>query len=250
MLRRRDVLGLCSLMVFAAPAVEAQSGRGFLFREPRVVLTAFGGLALANAGSDLFDFATDELTLSRKDFGGTAYGGDIAVRVRDRYEVVLAFSSSRSDTRSEFREWVDNNDRPIEQVTKFGRVPISLSLRYHPLERGRKIGTFAWIPARIDPWVGAGVGKMRYSFRQRGDFIDFDTDPDNPAVFADDFESAGWANMLQATAGAGWSLSPGLQLTGELRYIHSSADLRGDFLGFDRLDLSGLATTLGLSLRL
>jgi hypothetical protein len=250
MLRRRDVLACCTVAMLAAPAVEAQSGRGFLFREPRLVVTAFGGFALANAGSDLFDFTTDELTLSRGDFGGRDFGGDLAFRIADRYELVLAASSAQSRKRSEFREWEDNNGQPIEQVTKFQRVPISVSLRYHPLARGRQVGSFAWIPARIDPWVGAGVGKMRYSFRQVGDFIDFETDPDNPAVFTDDFRSEGWANLLQASAGAGWSLTPRVLLTGELRYMHSSAELGGDFVGFDKLDLSGLATTLGLSFRL
>lgn len=249
MLRSRDVQALLLAAVLVAPAVEAQSGKGFLFRQPRAVVTLFGGFALPNAGSELFDFTTDELTLDRSDFSGADFGGDIAFRMGRQFDVVFAASSSSSRERSEFRDWVDGDDQPIEQVTKFQRVPLSLSLRFHPLERGRQVGSFAWIPARFDPWLGAGVGRMKYSFRQAGDFIDFE-DPDNPVVFTDDYRSEGWANLLQASGGAGWTLSPRMQLTGELRYIHSSAELGGDFVGFDRLDLSGLATTLGLSFRL
>lgn len=250
MLRRRYVASLLLAASFAAPMLQAQDGRGFLFRQPRVVVTLFGGLALANAGSDLFEFTTDELTLDRSDFASADFGGDFAFRVGQQFDLVFAMSSASSRERSEFRDWVDGDDQPIEQVTKFQRVPVSLSLRFHPLERGRQVGSFAWIPARFDPWIGAGVGRMKYSFRQAGDFIDFETDPDNPIVFTDDFRSEGWANLLQASAGAGWSMTPRLQLTGELKYVHSSAELDGDFVGFDRLDLSGLATTLGLSFRL
>jgi hypothetical protein len=124
------------------------------------------------------------------------------------------------------------------------------SLRFHPLPRGRQVGSLAWIPATFDPWVGAGVGRMSYDFRQTGDFIDYETDPDNPEIFTDDFRSKGWTGVFQGSVGAGWSFSARMQLSGELRYIHSSAELGGDFVGFEAIDLSGLATSLGLSFRL
>jgi hypothetical protein len=55
---------------------------------------------------------------------------------------------------------------------------------------------------------------------------------------------------MQASVGAGWSIAPRFLLSGEVRYLHASAEPGGDFVGFDRVDLSGLATTLGLSFRL
>lgn len=249
MWRSKHIAGIVAALVATTSMVEAQSAKGFLFREPRVTVTVHGGVALPSAGSDLFDFTTDELTLGRNDFNAANFGADLAVRLSPRWDLAFGFTQAGSRERSEYRDWVDNNDQPIEQVTKFSRVPVVASVRYHPLPRGRQVGTLAWIPAAFDPWIGAGVGVMRYSFVQHGDFIDFE-DPDNPVVFTDHFESKGWANVGQLSAGGGWNLSPRTQLTLELRYIRASDELDGDFVGFDRLDLSGLATSLGVTLRL
>jgi hypothetical protein len=240
---------LAAVMLASASALEAQQGKGFLFREPRATVTLYGGFALANAGSDLFDFTTSQLTLDRGDFSGADLGGDFAVRISDRWDVAIGYARSSARARSESRDWVDENDQPIEQVTRFSRAPVTASVRFHPLPRGRTIGSFAWIPSSFDPWLSVGAGRMSYSFRQVGDFVD-DSDPDNAVIFTDDLSAKGWANVLQASVGAGWSVAPRLLLTGEVRYLRSSAELDGDFFGFDRLDLSGVATTLGLSIRL
>ncbi len=250
MWRCRNLAGIAfGLGALATSTAAGQSAKGFLFREPRVTVTVFGGVALPRAGSDLFDFTTDELTVDKHDFNAPDFGADFAVRVSPRFDVTFGFAQSGSRTRSEFRDWVDNNDQPIEQVTKFSRAPIVAGARYHLLPRGRQVGSIAWIPAAFDPWIGVGVGAMRYSFVQHGDFIDFE-DPNNPVVFSDHFASRGWARVGQLSGGGGWNLSPRTQLTLELRYLRASDDLEGDFVGFDRLDLSGLATSLGITLRL
>ncbi len=116
MWRSRSNAILSGGLVTCASAAEAQSARGFLFREPRVTVTVFGGVALPSAGSDLFDFTTDELTVGKNDFNAPDFGADFAVRVSPRFDVTLGFAQSGSRTRSEFRDWVDNNDQPIVQV--------------------------------------------------------------------------------------------------------------------------------------
>lgn len=238
-----SILGVAVSAVSAS--AEAQGGRGFLFGEPVATFSVHGGLAMPGASSDLFTFTTDELTLDRSDFNAIASGADLAIRVGSRVDLVLGLAAARSSRRSEFRDWVDNNDQPIEQVTQFSRTPIGGGLRYHLRERGRTIGSFAWIPAPFDPWVGAGVGMMKYRFRQTGDFIDYQT----LNVFSDQFDASGWSPFAQASVGAGWSLSHRWVLTGEIRYLRASADLSDDFLGFERLDLSGIATQFGIAIR-
>ncbi len=233
-------------LAFAAPSAGAQgSGRGFFFGEPKASFAVHGGLSLPGASSDLFDFTTSELTLRKGDFAGFNYGGDLGFRVSPRFDFVIGIASSGSTTRSEFRDWVDTNDEPIEQTTSFRRTPFSGTVRYHLKPRGRTIGSFAWIPAQFVPWVGLGGGAMKYQFTQVGDFIDYQT----LNVFSDRFISRGWAPFAQASVGGGWNISPHWQLTGELRYLRGSARLDDDFVGFDRLDLSGVATTFGLALR-
>ena len=248
MSRTRNSLILLGSVMFATPGM-AQEGNGFLFRAPKVVVSAFGGYAMPMANSDLFDFTSGQLTLGKSDFAGMDRGADLSIAINERLDISVGVSHSQSSSRSEFRDWVDGDDQPIEQTTSFSRTPLTVSLRYHPLPRGRTIGSFAWIPAPFDPWVGIGVGRMKYGFIQRGDFIDF-TDPAVLVVFGDTFRSSGWANMVQASVGAGWSLSPRFILTGELRYINARGTVGQDFEGFQKIDLSGAATTFGIAFRL
>ncbi|MHB1298366.1 MAG: hypothetical protein ACYC0B_07545, partial [Gemmatimonadaceae bacterium] len=165
------VVATMSVVSAQVGMAQAGSGEGFLFRAPTMTLSVHGGYAMPGARSDFFDFTTDELTLSRSDFAGAAFGGDLGFRLGEQFEIVLGASHSASSDRSEYRDWVDGDDLPIEQVTRFSRTPVALSLRYHPRPSGRKIGSFAWIPIKFDPYIDAGVGKMRYIFEQRGDFI-------------------------------------------------------------------------------
>ena len=67
-----------------------------------------------------------------------AFAFDLAVTVRPRLDIVASLEKSRSVNPSEYRDWVDNNDQPIEQVTKFERMPLVLSARYYLTERGRR----------------------------------------------------------------------------------------------------------------
>ena len=238
-------------LVAAAPTgAAAQIGRGdgFLFREPLSTLTVSGGLAMPSARSDLFTYTTSQLTLDRADFGAGAFAVDLAFAVTERTDVVIGISPSSSRTASEFRDWVDNNDQPIEQVTSLARAPFTVSARYHLAPRGRRVGTIAWIPARVVPFVGAGVGLMKYRFEQDGDFIDTET----LNVFSDRLRASGWAWVGQIGAGAQVTLTPRLMLSGEMRYLRGSADAERpnrDYVGY-RLDLSGITTLVGFTIRL
>jgi hypothetical protein len=246
-MRSRLILLFGVVVCTTAGQLPAQAaGDGFFFREPRASLVVFGGFAQPRASSQLFDFTFEELTLGRGDFGAGDFGADLALRVGDRTDLVLGFASSGARKRSEFRDWVDNNDQPIEQTTRFSRAPIGASLRYHLRPRGRGIGSVAWIPTTaFVPWVGIGGGMMQYRFDQAGDFIDYQT----LDVFTDRFVSSGWAPYLQGAVGGGWNLSHRWLLNGEMRYVTGRAELGSAFEGFDKLDLSGLTASVGLGFR-
>jgi hypothetical protein len=154
-------------------------------------------------------------------------------------------SVAQTRSRSEFRDWVDTDDLPIEQKTEFQRVPLTFGVKAYLKDRGRSVGRFAWVPAQWAPYVGAGAGWVWYRFRQDGDFVDYDT----LDIFTDTFTSRGRAPTLHLYGGADWSLGPNFFLTAEARYAWASADMGGDFVGFDPVDLSGLQATVGLSVR-
>ena len=233
---------LVSLLI-GHDAAEAQDG--YLFRQPQVTLGLRVGGALPNAGSDIFDFLTSELTIDRGDFAAISVGGDVGIRLAPQIDLLVSGSVARSSTQSEFREWTDNNDLPIEQETKFTRVPVAASIKYYFAPRGRSLSKFAWVPERFLPYFGVGAGVMWYKLEQAGDFVDFES----LAVFPDQFESSGTAPMVHALAGAEWWFTPRVGLTVDGRYALAKADLDVDYSEWGSINLSGFQLTTGLALR-
>jgi opacity protein-like surface antigen len=246
----RFTLVAAALLVGAAAPVHAQTGGdGYLFHRPIATLTVRGGYAHATAASDVFDDVTRDLSLDRSDFGSLSIGGDVAFTLSERYDLVLSGAFSRSKHKSEFRDLVDNNDLPIEQTTTFERIPLTANVRVNLGDAGRSIGRLAWIPNRLVPYVGAGIGAMRYRFKQEGDFVDYNTN----AVFStvlDSQASQKWTLVGQGMAGVDYNLSPQLGLSFDARYLYARGDLGPAFKGYNRVDLSGVTATVGLSVRL
>ena len=246
-MRLRHSFGLALGLAICATPVEAQLyGDGYLFHAPNARVTVRGGYALATAGSDLFDFATEQLTLNKRDFSGFTGAIELSVPVSQRIDLSVDLAYSGKATKSEFRHFIDNNDLPIEQTTNFERVPLMLNVRYYLAPPGRSIGTLAWIPSSLTPYVGAGAGSMWYKFRQKGDFVDFQTS----RVYGSSYESSAWAPAVQAMGGAEISVTPLLAITTDARYVWARGTLGRDFSGFDRIDLSGVSATVGLTFRL
>jgi outer membrane protein W len=246
-LRRITIaFGASFTLGLAAPA-HAQSGNGYLFHEPEGRLTIRAGYDHANAGSDVFAQSISTLTINKADFSGLTLGAEGSIVLNSRLDLSVDVGFSHAGKASEFRNFIDNNNLPIEQTTSFDRVPLTANLRYYLTEPGRSVGKLAWIPNKIVPWIGAGGGFMWYRFRQQGDFVDFS----NNNVFTATLESSDWVGMAQGMAGADISLSPRVALRADARYVYAKAQLNASsFSGFDRIDLSGVQGTLGLTFRL
>ena len=238
---------LMSAALALAPAgARAQDGgNGYLFGAPHATFTIRTGYDAPFANSDLWSFVTSTLTAKKSDFGSGMIGGDLGFRLSNQVDGVVGIGYSRSVARSEYRDWLDNNNLPIQQATEFTRVPLTFNLKAYLGPRGRSIGRYAWVPATVTPYVGGGVGTMWYKFRQAGDFVD--TTSTN--VFTDVFSSSAWTPMADLFAGADFSITPGMALNAEARYSFAKGPLSNDFAGFNRLDLSGVAITAGLTFR-
>ena len=142
------------------------------------------------------------------------------------------------------RDWVDQDDLPIQQTTTFIRVPVTVATKFYLLDRGRAISQFAWIPAKWAPFVGAGGGLLWYRFEQAGDFVDIVTlDVVNFIL-----ESSGWTPTGHVFAGVDISINPRFLWTLEARYGFGRAET-GSAFAFDTLDLNGFQATIGLSTR-
>ncbi len=246
-LRKSVRVALCICAVGAPIVLAAQpmAGNGFLFGAPHGTISVRGGFAQPSAGSDVFSFVQEHLTLGRGDFGASALSGDIAVFVTDRLALQLSVGSSGRSVPSEYRDWVDNKELPIKQSTVLRRMPMMLGLRYYLVPPGRTLGRLAWVPARFAPYVAGGAGRVWSRFRQSGDFVDYKT----LAVFHSTLRSDAWSYGGYGAAGVEYAMTPKVGLVAETRYDRASARMSNDFSGFDRIDLSGVSATLGLTFR-
>ena len=246
-------IGLAAVVAAAVPA-HAQdprppsrqpgSTRDFLFGEPRGSVAVRGSWVFARAGSDLFDFVTDQLTLEPGDFNAPAIGAEVGVAIGPRLEALGGIEWSRSTTSSEYRRFVDNNNLPIAQETSLTNLHLSGSVRFALWPRGRTLSRLAWVPRGLAPYVGAGAGAVRYDFTQTGDFVDFV----DLSVFSDVFQSKGWAPSAHVFGGVDVQVFRLLFLQVEGRYLWASGELDRDFIDFDPIDLAGFRTTAGISL--
>lgn len=240
---------LLLLVAGASPSFAQDSGRGFRFNAPTGSITVRGGFAHGGVGGDssIYAFARRELTLGDGAFNSPAFGMDLAFRLSQRLDMVFGLGVASSKKDSEFRDWVDQDDRPIEQTTSLKRIPLTASLKAYVKPRGRSIGNYAWIPSKYAPFIGAGGGMMWYRFRQQGDFVDIDSPSYD--IFTATFESSRWTPTGHVMAGVDYSLNTRLGLTTEGRYTWARTELSSDFSGFDPIDLSGFSLTLGLFVR-
>jgi len=242
------------VIALAIPALlGAQSpsgGPGFFFHMPRTSIGVRAGLSLPRAagGPDgFFGFATRELTLDRNDFNAFSVRADLTTVLVGPLDVVFGAEYAVALASSEFRDWVDQNDRAITQRTRFSTKAYTVALRWNITSRGRRIGQFVWIPARVLPYVGIGTGAIGYSLWQDGYFVDVR----DLSIFQDHLASRGWSVVALAMAGADYRLGKRLFTSVEARYQWATAALQEDFVGFrDGIDLTGLRLSMGLHYRL
>ena len=214
----------------------------FLFGRPRTTIGVRGGWHRAHTDSEIFDFTTELLSLQKSDFSGPGIIVDVSFPFSNRLDALVAVEYNRASALSEYRDFVEEGDLPIEQATTFGQVNLSGNLELALLSRGRAIGTHAWISSRVVPYVGGGGGLLRYWFEQEGQFVDsFDL-----SIFTDRLTSTSWTLSTNAFAGIDVKVSRRLSISVEARYLWAQSELTQDFVGFDSINLSGLSITSGM----
>lgn len=239
---------MAGLALTAFPSgVTAQraSDADFLFGSPKGTFNVRFGGGFPRAESDIFDFAQTDFTIDDGDFNTVAFGIEVALRATEQVDISFGLHHIGNSVRSEYRDFVDQDDFPIQQDTEFRRTPLTVSGKFYFWERGRTISRLSWIPRDWTPYVGAGGGVMFYSFEQRGDFIDFDTFE----VFTDDLTSTGQGLTGHVMGGVDVSVSPRFLINLEGRYGWASAEVEGDYIGFEDIDLSGIQATVGFAVR-
>jgi hypothetical protein len=231
------------LLLAGTPSI-GNSQDGFLFRAPMGQLTLRAGPLLPRAQSDLFEFLTDTLTLGKQDFRAPLLSAELSFTLTPRFDLALAAGWAQAQSRSEFRDWVGDDDLPIQQETRLRSVPVTLSGRFYPLERGRTVSRLAWLPARTTPYVGGGAGVTWYGLRQEGEFIDTDR-----RIFESTLESNEHGYTGHVLAGVDHWFTPRVGLNADVRYTWGSAPVGGSYRGWDSMDLGGMQLGVGISFR-
>jgi opacity protein-like surface antigen len=232
----------------APPAPVAAQSPDFLFREPRLSLTARAGMFLYRGSGQFFDLTRSQFTASDSDFLGTDWGIELGVAMNPRLDLVVGIDGGGFSTSHAYRDWQEVDGSDIVQSTRIKQGPsLQVGLKGYLLPRGEALGTFAWAPNRIAPYVGGGLGYTSFDVRQWGDFVY--EDADGMWITYDDLSGDGGAALGFAMGGVDIALRNNVVLSAEARQQWSEGDLRGAFRMTDPLDLSGLRLTLGLVLR-
>lgn len=233
----------------------ASSRPDFLFGRPRVSVGVHGLWHRAQAGSDFYDEVDERLFVRRSDtddpknpghgllnFNAPGVGFDFGFGVTSRLDVRFGLGYAKSLNESELRGFIGSDGLPFEQRTELSQVDVRGEVAFALAPRGRAIGQYAWVPARVVPYVGAGFGFVRYDLRQIGEFVD----PTSFEIFEEAYTSKGWGRGVHVFGGADVRMTRHVFLNAEARQVRAAAGLGEVFSGFEPLDLGGLRVAAGV----
>lgn len=225
----------------------------FLFGQPRISFGLRGLWHRARAGSDFYDFVNEELFAPRSpeddhdnpdhgllNFDAPGISFDFGYGFTSRLDLRVGVDYAKSLNESELRNWIGEDGLPYTQFTELSQTDVRAELVFALAPRGRAIGQYAWIPSRVVPYVGAGLGFVRHDLIQAGEFVD------EIGYFEGSFTSKGWGTGIHLFGGADIRMTRHAFLNVEVRHVEASAGLGDDFAGFDPLDLGGLRIGTGV----
>jgi len=171
---------------YSAPDLSTQgySTSGFSLNSPtKFVLGLHLGLSMPQAKGGLYGWLTNSLSFNKSDFRTPTYGFDFGIPFHPHFAAFASFDYNTFTKQSEYRHFVEDNGNSIMQTTTLSHASFVGTLRYYPRKMGEDVGSYAWVPARILPYIGAGVGVVHYDIFQYGNFVDeasplFDIHPD------------------------------------------------------------------------
>ena len=237
------------------PNVVVPSTPDFLLGRPHAAVGVRGNWLMASAGSDIYDFVSEHLTIDKSDFNTASFAADVAIYATPQLDFVAGFDAAKKEIPSQYRGYSEtvrgsNTTIPIQQVTELQQMHFTGSAKFGLLPRGKQISRLAWIPRTFVPYVGAGAGVTKYTFRQTGDFVDFATEnraAGTFSIFTDVFQSQGWAPSAHAFGGADILVLKRLYFSLEGRYTWVNAELDQDFIDFQPMDLGGFRFGAGIN---
>ena len=127
---------IASLSGAGVAGAQPQGDPDFLFERPRGSVGIRGGWLFERAGSDLFTFVQEQLTVEPNAFDAPTLAFDVGVAVAPRIEAVFGVEFGGGTVRSEYRDLVNNDRLPITQATRLRQANLSASLKLALTPRG------------------------------------------------------------------------------------------------------------------
>jgi hypothetical protein len=160
------------------------------------------------------------------DFNGATFGAEWLFPLGAFLEGGVGVNYYQRTVASRYADLVNTNGTDITQDLKLRMVPISATFRFLPL--GRR--------AAVQPYFGAGVVIIPWSYSETGDFAD-----PSFSVFTWEYKESGTAVGPVIFGGVRVPVSRAVMLGGEIRWQHADAHLDPN-VGFagDHLDLGGI----------
>jgi len=180
-------------------------------------------------------FLCEPLLFDVGDFGGATIGGEYLIGIGKYVEAGVGAGFYQRTVPSIYEFVTRPDGSEIEQDLKLRVVPLTATLKFVPTGRD----------ASFQPYVGAGIAALRWSYSETGEFVD----AVDSSIFRDTFTAEGTEVAPIIFGGLRAPVGASMMLGGEVRYQKADAELPVDeFLG-DRLDLGGLTFQANLTWR-
>jgi hypothetical protein len=220
---------LVVLGLIAAPSASAQQSVNFSIGgfTPR----GFDG----RSNDDVLVNNADFLIFEVKDFNGPVVNAEWLIAFGDHVEGGLGIGWYSKTSPAIYRNFTNADGSEIEQDIKLRVIPFSATVRLLPL--GRRAG--------IQPYLGAGVGVLRYRYSESGQFIDFN----DLSIFNSTFVGSGTATGPVILGGIRFPVSS-VDIGFEVRHQSAKGELPAEeqFAG-PEIDLGGMNYLFTINVR-
>jgi len=203
------------------------------------------GYYIVSGDSDLWNYNSELYYFEKDDLNSFLGAVGLNFHVTNHLTISFEAGATYGHTLTEYADWVDEDGFPIETDIELSVVPVEVSLKISPFGRGDYIGRFsAFEKNSFIPYFGGGVGAYFYSYRELGDYINFDA---GEIIYAE-FMSFDVGVGYFIVAGFEIPMSREMSFIAEFKQTWAKAKLSEDFQGFDDLDLGGKTISVGFTM--
>jgi len=194
------------------------------------------GLFAPQMNSDLWEIQLDNLAFNKSDMLNAYLGAEFEMYLNRNASVSIEIGAYSRDVYSQYRDYTYLDGSPIYQNVSLRLTPIEANFKIYPM--GHRLMVF--------PFIGVGVGLVAWTYRQWGDFINFEDDSVNEG-FA---ETKTFSVGLNGRLGLVFRFHPRVALALEGKYQYLRGRLSGYFEDFELLDLGGFTANIGINIYL